>query len=785
MDDGKVGIYRYFKRVIGFVISLIGFIVLIPVFLILIICIKLDSKGPILFKQRRIGLHKKEFNILKFRTMKIDTPKDTPTHLLENPDMYITKVGKFLRKTSLDELPQIINIIKGDMCIVGPRPALWNQYDLIEERDKYGANDIVPGLTGWAQINGRDELPIDVKAKLDGEYVKKCSFGFDVKCFFLTFVKVLKRENETVIGLFQLSNKNFGFVIPDNKKFTQDIYVPSRFFSGAKDNDKVVCKITVWPTEGRKPEGKIIEVIGQKGERGVEIDSIIRAHGLPEEFPHKVLEEADRVIVPIPQEEIDRRMDLRDLKTFTIDGEDAKDLDDAVSIEVLENGNYKLGVHIADVSHYVREHSKLDKEAIKRATSVYLVDKVIPMLPKQLSNGVCSLNPFEDKLTLSVFMEINADGKVIKYDIAESIINSKARMTYTEVSDILEKDDEKLKSTFSNLVEEFHNAEDLARILMKRRERRGSIDFDFPESKIILNSEGKVADIKSYERRISNRMIEEFMLVTNETVAEHFFWLQTPFVYRIHEIPAAEKMENLSKFIATFGYSLKGDLEQIHPKEIQRVLKLIKGTPEEESISTIMLRSMRQARYAPQCVGHFGLAAQYYCHFTSPIRRYPDLQIHRIIKEQLNGKLTPKRSEQLANIVEYASNQSSEQEREAELAERDVHDYYKAVYMADRIGQEFDGTISSVTSFGMFVELENTVEGLIRMVDMTDDYYNYIESSYSLVGERTKRVFRIGDQVRIKVSKVNVDFREIDFELVSVKEDNRLVNKAVDEDTLK
>ena len=473
-------------------------------------------------------------------------------------------------------------------------------------------------------------------------------------------------------------------------------------------------------------------------------------------------------------------MELRDLKTFTIDGEDAKDLDDAVSIEVLENGNYKLGVHIADVSHYVREHSKLDKEAIKRATSVYLVDKVIPMLPKQLSNGVCSLNPFEDKLTLSVFMEINADGKVIKYDIAESIINSKARMTYTEVSDILEKDDEKLKSTFSNLVEEFHNAEDLARILMKRKERRGSIDFDFPESKIILNSEGKVADIKSYERRISNRMIEEFMLVTNETVAEHFFWLQTPFVYRIHEIPAAEKMENLSKFIATFGYSLKGDLEQIHPKEIQRVLKLIKGTPEEESISTIMLRSMRQARYAPQCVGHFGLAAQYYCHFTSPIRRYPDLQIHRIIKEQLNGKLTPKRSEQLANIVEYASNQSSEQEREAELAERDVHDYYKAVYMADRIGQEFDGTISSVTSFGMFVELENTVEGLIRMVDMTDDYYNYIESSYSLVGERTKRVFRIGDQVRIKVSKVNVDFREIDFELVSVKEDNRLVDAVVD-----
>lgn len=585
-----------------------------------------------------------------------------------------------------------------------------------------------------------------------------------------TIVKVIRRENDSLIGLFQLSNKNFGFVVPDDKKFTQDIYVPSRYFSGAKDNDKVVCKITAWPTEGRKPEGKIIEVIGQKGERGVEIDSIVRVHGLPEEFPQKVLSEAEYVSIPILKDEIKRRLDLRDLKTFTIDGDDAKDLDDAVSIEVLPSGNFKLGVHIADVSHYVKEHSKLDKEAIKRATSVYLVDKVIPMLPKQLSNGVCSLNPFEDKLTLSVFMEINADGKVIKYDIAESIINSKARMTYTEVSDILEKDDKKLKTTFSNLVEDFKNAEKLARILMKRRERRGSIDFDFPESKIILNSEGTVVDIKSYERRISNKIIEEFMLITNETVAEHFFWLQTPFVYRVHEIPAAEKMENLNKFIATFGYHLKGDLEQIHPKEIQRVLGLIKGKPEEQAISTIMLRSMRQARYAPQCVGHFGLAAQYYCHFTSPIRRYPDLQIHRIIKEQLNGKLTEKRIQQLSNMVEYASTQSSEREREADLAERDVHDYYKSVYMEDRIGQEFDGIISSVTSFGMFVELENTVEGLIRMVDMVDDFYNYIESSYSLVGERTKRVFRIGDQVRIKVSKVNVDFREIDFELVSIKE---------------
>ena len=584
-------------------------------------------------------------------------------------------------------------------------------------------------------------------------------------------IKVVKREVTEVVGLFQPS-KNFGFVVPDNKKFNQDIYIPKKFFSGAKENDKVVVEITVWPSEDRKPEGKIIEVLGQKGERGVEIDSIVKSHGLPEEFPKKVLDEAEFVAVPIPEEEIQRRFDIRDLKTFTIDGEDAKDLDDAVSIEKLSNGNFKLGVHIADVTHYVREKSKLDKEALKRATSVYLVDKVIPMLPKTLSNGMCSLNPFEDKLTLSIFMEINDKGEVVKHDIYESVINSKARMTYTEVSDILEKDDEKLKQTFAKQVEDFKNAEKLARILMKRRERRGAIDFDFPEAKIILNREGKVVDIKCYERRISNKMIEEFMLVANETVAEHFYWLQLPFVYRIHETPSAEKMEDLNKFIATFGYHIKGDLEDVHPKEIQSLVEKIKGTKEEESISTIALRSMKQAKYSPQCIGHFGLAAKYYCHFTSPIRRYPDLQIHRIIKEQLNNKLNNKRQEQLSHIVEYASTQSSERERAAELAERDVHDFYKACYMADKVGQEFEGTISSVTNFGMFVELENTIEGLVRLANMADDYYIYDDMTYTIIGERTKKTFRIGDPVRIRVDRVNVDFREIDFELLEKIEED-------------
>lgn len=583
-------------------------------------------------------------------------------------------------------------------------------------------------------------------------------------------IKVVKREVTEVVGLFQPS-KNFGFVVPDNKKFNQDIYIPKKFFSGAKENDKVVVEITVWPSEDRKPEGKIIEVLGQKGERGVEIDSIVKAHGLPEEFPKKVLDEAEFVAVPIPEEEIQRRFDIRDLKTFTIDGEDAKDLDDAVSIEKLSNGNFKLGVHIADVTHYVREKSKLDKEALKRATSVYLVDKVIPMLPKTLSNGMCSLNPFEDKLTLSIFMEINDKGEVVKHDIYESVINSKARMTYTEVSDILEKDDPLLKKTFSHMVDEFKMSEELARILMKRRERRGSIDFDFPEAKIILNKDGEVVDIKHYERRISNRIIEEFMLISNETIAEHYFWLGLPFVYRVHETPSAEKMEQLSKFVATFGYTIKGDLEDVHPKALQAIVENIKGKREEEAISTILLRSLKQARYEPTCLGHFGLAAKYYCHFTSPIRRYPDLQIHRIIKEQLNNKINQKRQDQLSNIVEYASTQSSERERAAELAERDVHDYYKACYMADKVGQEFEGTISSVTNFGMFVELENTIEGLVRLANMADDYYIYDDMTYTIIGERTKKTFRIGDPVRIRVDRVNVDFREIDFELLEKIDD--------------
>ncbi len=584
-------------------------------------------------------------------------------------------------------------------------------------------------------------------------------------------IKIMQREITKIVGVFEPS-KTFGFVVPDDKKFNQDIYIPKKYFSGAKSGDKVVCQITVWPQEGRKPEGKVVEVLGPKGTKEVEILSIIKAHGLPEEFPKKVMDEAEHIAIPIPPEEIDRRLDLRDLNIFTIDGEDAKDLDDAISIELLPNGNFKLGVHIADVTHYVKEKSKLDKEALKRATSVYLVDTVIPMLPKVLSNGMCSLNPDEDKLALSVFMEIDRKGEVKQHDIKETIINSKARMTYTEVSDILEKDDEELKTKFSHVLQDFYNSHELAKILMKRRHKRGSIDFDFPEAKIILNPDGTVDDIKHYERRISNRIIEEFMLVTNETVAEHYFWLSVPFVYRIHETPSTEKMEELGKFVATFGYTIKGDSEEVHPKALQAIIEKIKGKREEEAISTIMLRSLRQARYSPDCSGHFGLAAKYYSHFTSPIRRYPDLQIHRIIKDHLNNRLNAKRQEQLTNIVDYASTQSSEKERAADLAERDVKDYYKAVYMADKIGEEFDAVVSSVTSFGLFLELPNTVEGLSRLANMSDDYYIYDEMTYTIIGERTKKTYRIGDPVRIRVENVNVDLKEIDFKILyKIEED--------------
>lgn len=581
-------------------------------------------------------------------------------------------------------------------------------------------------------------------------------------------IRILERNSKTIIGTYE-DSKNFGFVVPEEKRIYQDVFIPRECRKGATTGDIVIAEITSWPDKRRNPEGKVIEILGKKGDKGIDILTIIKKYGLPEEFPTKVLSYAEQIPEQIPEDDYKGREDLRDLTIVTIDGEDAKDLDDAISIEKLPNGNYNLGVHIADVSHYVKEKSALDKEALNRATSVYLIDRVIPMLPKKLSNGICSLNPKVDRLTLSCFMEIDNTGKVVNHRIAETIIKTSERMTYTNVTKILKNEDPELMARYDYLIGTFKIMEELCHVLNKKRLTRGAIDFDFEECKIILNELGKPVDIKPYERAIANRIIEEFMLVCNETIAEHMFWANIPFVYRIHEDPDEEKLMHFSEFIHNLGYVIKIG-QEIHPKAFQDVIAKVKGKKEETVVSTLLLRSMKQAKYSPESVGHFGLAAKYYCHFTSPIRRYPDLIIHRIIKAFIKGKIDENRITRLTADVEYASKQSSDMERLAQDAEREVDDLKKAEYMSERIGEEYDGIISSVTNFGMFVELPNTIEGLVHMSTLDDDYYVYNERHLSLIGERTKNIYRLGDEVKIKVLKVDLFSHEIYFELV--KEDN-------------
>lgn len=577
-------------------------------------------------------------------------------------------------------------------------------------------------------------------------------------------IQILERANTKIIGVYE-DSKNFGFVIAEDTRISQDIFISKKDRNGAKDGDVVVVEVTKWPEKRRSPEGVVKEVLGQKGDKGLDILTIIKKYGLPEEFPPKVQAFAAGIDEEIPLKEYKRRKDLRDVRMVTIDGEDAKDLDDAVSIERLDNGRYRLGVHIADVSHYVREKNPLDKEALKRGTSVYLIDRVIPMLPKKLSNGICSLNPKVDRLTLSCIMIIDGSGKVLDHEIVESVIRTNERMTYTDVTKILRDNDPELSKRYDYLLDDFKAMEELCNILYKKRTKRGAIDFEFEESKIILNEFGKPIDIKPYEREIANRIIEEFMLVCNETVAEHMFWSHLPFVYRIHEDPDEEKLEKFREFIYNLGYIVKWNGE-VKPRNLQEILEKVKGKKEETVVSTLLLRSMMRAKYSPECVGHFGLAAKYYCHFTSPIRRYPDLQIHRIIKEFINGKIDDDRSKKLTALVDYAARQSSERENIATEAEREVDDLKKAEYMLDRIGEEFEGIVSSVTSFGMFVELPNTIEGLIHITALDDDYYIYDENHLCLMGERTKKIYRLGDFVKVRCSKVDIPNREIYFDMV-------------------
>ena len=578
-------------------------------------------------------------------------------------------------------------------------------------------------------------------------------------------IRILRRANEKIVGTFE-TNKSFGFVVPDDARIYQDIFISKEDFEGAKDGHKVVVQITRWPEGRRNPEGKVIEILGHRSDAGTDILSIIRGHNLPEEFPAEAENQASRIPDEVRYEASSSRKDLRDRKIVTMDGEDAKDLDDAVSLEVLPNNNYFLGVHIADVSQYVFENSPLDNEALKRGTSVYLIDRVIPMLPRKLSNGICSLNPEVDRLTLSCDMEINSKGNVVKYNIYESVIRTSERMTYKDVNKILQEENEELKERYKDFVDTFKSMERLMDILRKKRRLRGSLDFDFEEAKIILDDKGKPIDIRPYERGVSEKIIEEFMIVCNETIAEHMYWKDLPFVYRVHEDPDPEKIMALNELIHNFGYSIKG-ADEIHPKALQQLLDKVLGKKEERLINTMLLRSLRKARYDGGSLGHFGLASKYYCHFTSPIRRYPDLMIHRIIKEDIHGKLTPNRIKELKEIIPGVAEQSSIRERAAEEAEREVEDLKKAEYMKARIGEEYDGIISSVTSFGMFVELENTIEGLVHVSNMEDDYYTFDETKLVLIGERKRKIYRIGDMVKIKVFSVDMGSHTVDFVLTA------------------
>jgi len=585
-------------------------------------------------------------------------------------------------------------------------------------------------------------------------------------------VRIVTRAVTQVVGVFQ-NHEAYGFVLPDDKRINRDIFIPKHAINGAVDGVKVVVKLVSYPEGRAAAEGEIVEILGHKDDPGVDILSIIRKHQLPEGFPEEVLAEADAAPDAITEEEIVQqgRRDLRGLNIVTIDGEDAKDLDDAVNVERLPNGNYRLGVHIADVSYYVRDRSELDKEAYNRGCSVYLVDRVIPMLPHRLSNGICSLNPQVDRLTMSCEMEFNEQMKVVKHDIFTSVIRTKERMTYNNVRKILVDEDPELIERYGDLVEDFRLMRELALKLRNRRMRRGAVDFDFVESKVIVDENGKPVDIVKRERSIAEQIIEEFMLAANETVAEHFHWMKVPFIYRIHEDPDQEKLQNFMAFAANFGYHVKGRGNAIHPRALQSLLDDIQGTKEQTVLSTMMLRSMKQAKYDAESTGHFGLAAEYYSHFTSPIRRYPDLVIHRVIREVLEsgGSLNESRHEQLAGRMADIAQQSSERERVAVDAERDTEALKKAEFMLDKVGEEFEGIISSVTSFGMFIELENTVEGLIRLSAMTDDYYHFDEGHMALIGERTSKVYRIGDDVKVRVANVNMDEHTIDFEMVDMK----------------
>ncbi len=574
---------------------------------------------------------------------------------------------------------------------------------------------------------------------------------------------IIQRNTTEVVGTLQ-ANKRFGFVVSDDRRNTDDVFVRKADFHHAKNGDKVVVKLIKYPSKNQSPEGKVIEVISRKGEKGGEIKALIRANGLFETFPSRVNAEAKARSKEIIEGSVLKdRKDLRNKKIITIDGASAKDLDDGVSVERTEKGTYLLGVHIADVSHYVDMGGYLDEEALKRGNSVYLISRVVPMLPKVLSNGICSLNEGEDRLTLSCEMEIDETGNVVNYDIYESVINSKARMIYDDVSDLLENDDAFLKKKYNMFYDELKDMEHLAEILRKKRKDKGSLDFDFDEAEILLDENEVPVDIGLEERRVANRIIEEFMLIANQTVAEHFFWMNYPFIYRVHEKPETDKIMELKAFLQGFGINLSVNPDNIHPKILNNILNDVKGKPYENIISTVMLRTMKKAYYSTDCEGHFGLSFKYYCHFTSPIRRYPDLMIHRIIKANLQGIATEGKLKKFKRKAEKAAEISSLTERKAQELEREAEKMKKAQYMERQVGATFDGIISGVTNFGIYVELPDTIEGMVKLDSLKDDFYDYEEGKYRVIGRQTRKIYALGDQVRVKCIRASAEERQIDF----------------------
>ncbi|MGB4287094.1 MAG: ribonuclease R [Tepidanaerobacteraceae bacterium] len=671
-------------------------------------------------------------------------PKETD--LLLKTLNYLEKQGLVVKnRRGKYGVPEKMNLIVGKLE-GHPGGYAFLLPDDPEIDDIYISREDMNGAMHGDRVLVRPKIAAKANSKVEGEVIR-----------------ILQRALKTVVGTVE-RGKHFSFVVPDDKRIFYDLYVPKDKTIGAKNGQKVVAKITEWPEKRRNPSGEIVEILGYPDEPGVDVLSIIKKYELPLDFPEKVKRQVQQIPDEVLREDLVGREDFRHLKTITIDNEDAKDLDDAVSIEKTSDG-YRLGVHIADVSYYVEEKSPLDVEALKRGCSVYLVDRVIPMLPPKLSNGICSLNPRADRLTMSVIIDFDSEANIKGYKITPGVIKTCERMTYTQVNKILEEEDKETIECFDYLVEDLHWMKELAEKLSHKRFARGSLDFELDEAKVILDENGHPVDVVKEERRISSSIIEEFMIVANEVVAEHIFWLKIPLVYRIHENPDEEKINSLKEFLYNFGYTLKGT-QNLKPKSLQQILEQVKGKPEQRLINTMLLRSLRQARYSGVNFGHFGLASLYYTHFTAPIRRYPDLIVHRILRKQLQNDIDQKQEKKLVKIVERVAKLSSERERVAEEAERESVDLKIAEYMASRIGETYEAIVSGVTSFGIFVELDNTIEGLVHVSHMEDDYYHFNEKTMALIGERTGKTFRIGDVVQVKVYNVNIAERHIDFVLV-------------------